>query len=443
MTTRKWLIAFVVLGLAVAGLMALLVSRIMPPAAAEAPLDAGQAEVAERFLDHLDAGRWPEAHAMLDPRAAQAISAAKLEEIWAGLGTSLGTRVSRSAPRGELAASRSITTVTLVFPALALDARISTDEQQRIDGFRLVPARAPAVASSPPPDVIERDLAVGDLPGTLSLPAGAGPFPAVVLVHGSGPHGRDQSIGPNHVFRDLAHALAARGIAALRYDKRSWVRPQDGADTIDAETVDDAVAAVDALRDDSAIDAGRVFVVGHSLGAMMTPRILQRVPQAAGGVLMAAPARQLHDIVPDQIAYLIDLDGERSAEEAQALAEAQAAADAVRALADGDAGQPLLLGLPASYWRSLLDYDQLSVAADLPQPLLIMQGGRDYQVTTAEFLRWQERLGDDARVSLRVYPRLNHLFAAGEGVSRPEEYFRESSIDVAPIDDIAGWIHGR
>jgi uncharacterized protein len=445
MKARHWIIACVVAGLLVAGLMALLVARTMPPPAQAAPLDATEAAIAERFLDHLDAGRYDEAHAMFAADAGAAVSVQKLEEIWDGLPQTLGGRVSRSAPRGETVGSRSTTTVTLQFAAMALDARISTDDGQRIDGFRLVPARAAAPTAAAPAGIIEREFAVGDsaLPGTLSLPPGDGPFPAVVLVHGSGPHGRDQSIGPNHVFRELAHGLAVRGIAALRYDKRSYAHPDDGLATIDDETVDDAVAAVGALQADPTIDASRVFVLGHSLGAMMTPRILQQAPLAAGGVMMAAPARPLHDIVPEQIAYLVDLDGERSAEEAQALAEAQAAAEAVRALADGGPADNLLLGLPATYWRSLLEYDQIAVAASLAQPLLILQGGRDYQVTPAEFLLWQQRLGNEERVVLQVYPRLNHLFAAGDGPSRPEEYFRETPLDAAPIDDIAGWIHGR
>jgi uncharacterized protein len=445
MKARHWVIACVVTGLLVAGLMALLVTRMVPPAAQAAPLDPSQAATAERFLDHLDAGRYDEAHAMLAPAAAVAVSVQQLEEIWSGLPKTLGERVSRSAPRGEVVASRNTTTVTLSFAAMALDARIGTDDEQRIDGFRLVPAKAAAVTAAPPVGVVEREFTVGDpaLPGTLSLPPGDGPFPAVVLVHGSGPHGRDQSIGPNHLFRELAHALAQHGIAALRYDKRTYARPDDPVATIDEETVDDAVAAVGALRTDASIDAARVYVVGHSLGAMMAPRILQRAPAAAGGVLMAAPARPLHDIVPEQIAYLIDLDGERSAEEAQALAEARTAAEAVRALAHGGPEDGLLLALPASYWRSLLEYDQLAVAASLPQPLLILQGGRDYQVTPAELVAWQQRLGSEDRVALRLYPRLNHLFAAGDGASRPEEYFRETSLDPAPIDDIAGWIHGH
>ena len=446
MKPRNWVLAFVVVGLAVAGLLFLLVRQLVPPAADPTELDPRRATVATAFLDRLDAGAWDAAHAMLAPVAADKIDAGQLEAIWSGLPGQLGARSGRSAPRGEQVGEHELVTVTLQFELLALDARISVDADDRIDGFRIVPARTTASAPPPPSDLVERELAVGEPPlgATLTLPAGPGPFPGVVLVHGSGSHDRDQTIGPNRVFRELAHGLARRGIAVLRYEKRdaAQLQARAGGYTIDHETVDDAIAALAALRREDGIAAERVFVLGHSLGAMMAPRILQRAPQAAGGILLAAPARPLDEVVPEQVAYLADLDGSRSEAERTALEQAQQAAAAVRALADGGAEDGLLLGLPAPYWRDLLDYDPVAVAATLPQPLLLLHGGRDYQVTMTDFQRWLA-LADGERVQLQLYPALNHLFAAGEGASRPEEYFRRAELDPRPLDDIAGWIRGR
>ncbi|MBO2517903.1 MAG: hypothetical protein CW338_11660 [Clostridiales bacterium] len=117
----------------------------------------------------------------------------------------------------------------------------------------------------------------GALPGTLTLPAGEGPFPAVILVHGSGPSDRDESIGALKPFRDLAQGLAERGIAVYRYDKRTWVYPvQCAADhgvTLMDETADDAAAAVRLLAEQEAVDPERVFVLGHSLGATAVPAV--------------------------------------------------------------------------------------------------------------------------------------------------------------------------
>ena len=160
--------------------------------------------------------------------------------------------------------------------------RVFFDEADRISGFRLVPAQA---ATAVAPAKLEQGAnwressspreRADALPGTLTLPQGNGPFPAVVLVHGSGAHDRDETIGPNKPFRDLAHGLAGHGIAVLRYEKRTRVHPErfrEQAFTVDDEVTFDAIAAVAALRARADIDATRVFVAGHSLGAMMAPR---------------------------------------------------------------------------------------------------------------------------------------------------------------------------
>src|SRR5690606_29657538 len=124
------------------------------------------------------------------------------------------------------------------------------------------------------------------------------PAPATGRALGSGPHDRDETVGPNKPFLDIARGLAAQGVAVLRYDKRTKARPQDYADgsvTIDSETTDDAVFAVAALREAPGIDPARVYVLGHSQGAMMAPRIAARSGHVAGLVLLAAPARPLLD----------------------------------------------------------------------------------------------------------------------------------------------------
>jgi dienelactone hydrolase len=328
---------------------------------------------------------------------------------------------------------------------MPLEARIGFDGEGAIHTFRMVPA-APEAAEPPPADApyAEVDFKVAGLPGTLAVPRGEGPFPAIVLVHGSGAHDRDETIGPNKPFRDLARGLAARGIAVLRYEKRNFARPQDfaGDYTVDVETVDDAVTAVAALRADRAIDAARVFVAGHSLGAMMAPRIAQRAEGLAGVVLLAAPARSLVEVVPEQVRYLAALDGAVSAEEQAQIDVVDAQVAATRALGDADAPRTsLLLGLPAAYWRDLAGYDPVAAQQSLPLPLLVLQGGRDYQVMpAADFARWQEAFDGDLRAELVLYPALNHLFIAGEGAPGPGDYLRAGTVDESVIAAIADWI---
>ena len=233
------------------------------------------------------------------------------------------------------------------------------------------PARDAAAApdTAPPAAYVhkdafrEREVTVGAgewaLPGTLSVPVGQGPFPAVVLVHGSGPNDRDETVEKNKPFRDLAWGLASRGVAVLRYEKRTR---QHGAQlagvknfTVQQETVDDALAAAELLRHTEGIDPKRVFVLGHSLGGMLIPRIGARDPQLAGLIVMAGAAKPLEDIILEQVAYLDAADGAVTDQEKSRFESLKAEVARVKALKPGDTGTAL--GAPDSYWLDLRGYD--------------------------------------------------------------------------------------
>jgi dienelactone hydrolase len=277
------------------------------------------------------------------------------------------------------------------------------------------------------------------------MPVGEGPFPGVVLVHGSGPNDRDESLGPNRPFRDLAEGLASRGIAVLRYDKRTRTHANRinaiPGFTVKDEVVDDAIAAVKRMREARGIRADRVFVLGHSLGGTLAPRIAAGDPSIAGLVVMAGLARPLEQAIADQIRYMAMLDGTMSPEE-------QAAQDAitklvadVRALKPSD--PPLVspvFSAPASYWVDLRGYDPPATASRLKQPMLVLQGERDYQVTMEDFAAWQRALGSRANVQLKSYPALNHVFIAGSGTITPAEYNQAGHVDETVVRDIAAWI---
>jgi dienelactone hydrolase len=280
------------------------------------------------------------------------------------------------------------------------------------------------------------------LPATLTVPAGAGPHPAVVLVHGSGPNDRDETIGANKPFKDLAIGLATRGVAVLRYDKRTKVHRAKMAKlkdyTVAQEVIEDALEAVKMLRAQPKVDARRVFVAGHSLGGVLVPRIAAADPTIAGFVVLAGAARPLEEAIAAQARYLAEADGAISAEEQQ---EIERAADSLRALtpADGKTGR-MIGGVPASYWLDLRGYDPPAAAAHVKSPLLVLQGERDYQVTMEEFGRWKAALGSRRDVTFRSYAALNHLFIAGTGPSVPAEYQAPGHVAEEVIRDIAAWV---
>ena len=429
-----------------------LFETLLMPAAVSAQADPEHLLIGQAFLDDLDAGRYEEALARATPQVREALADGKLQKVWEALAAQLGARKSRSPMRGEIVSGTPVVTSTLIFGLAALDARIAVDADGKISGFRLVPAKQAVPAPAPTPvsneRFVETPLAVGEgastLEGTLTLPRGNGPFPAVVMVHGSGPHDRDETIGPNHPFRDLAHALAERGVASLRYEKRTRAHPEafaSGDFTVDEETVDDAVRAVSQLRARAGIDPQRVFLLGHSLGAMMAPRIAGRAPDLAGLILLAAPARPLQDLVVEQTRHLAALDGDTSAEEQAQIDRIEAQAAAVATLTEDVAAADTLLGLPAHYWIDLRGHDPIAVARTLPQPMLVVQGGRDYQVTPeGDFARWHEAFDGDARVQFAFHPALNHLMIAGEGAPGPAEYAVAGKVDAGVVEDIATFV---
>lgn len=299
------------------------------------------------------------------------------------------------------------------------------------------------------PAFVESDFSLGEgdltLPGTLALPEGEGPFPAVVLVHGSGPNDRDGTFGPNHPLRDIAHGLAERGVAVLRYDKRTKVHPVaaafDPGFGVDQESTNDTVAAVAALRATPGIDPERVFVFGHSLGAMLTPRIVERADGAAGGIMYAASPRRMLDLLPEQIARMGELQGADPAATAASLETINGAIARLRAGETFDTTPSL--GAPAGYLLSTEELDPVADARALPQPLLIMHGGLDIQVTDVDWQAWEAAFDDDPQVTLKRYPGLGHLGIAADANKPFAAYMAPGHVDGALIDDVVAWIMAR
>lgn len=442
-------IATAIAVLAAAGLW--LRDRLLP-GAEPAPLDPANAVLAERFLSLIEAGDYGDAVAMLAPDVRDKLPEAELKAVWETLPSQLGGSPKRGAPRGESVNGTPVVSFRLDFPHLPLDARIAINETGAISGFRIVPAvrrYEPPPPLPPEAPLIERDLIVrtshGEpLAATLAMPKGTGPFPGVVLVHGSGPQDRDVTIGPNKPFADLARGLGARGVAVLRYDKRTWAHPQEFGGrpfTADDEVTADAVAAIAALRGVDGVDPGRIVVAGHSLGGMLAPRIALADGQLAGLVLLAAPTLPLEDKVVMQARYLAQLSGTLTAEQDARIGELETQRNTVRSLIDeASAPERLMLDLPARYWLDLRGYDPVAAARATGLPLLVVAGDRDYQVDRNDWVRWEEGLRGEPSATLNMYPGLNHLLIAGEGRPHPDEYFRAGQVDRNLIEDLATWV---
>lgn len=286
-----------------------------------------------------------------------------------------------------------------------------------------------------------------ELPGVLEYQHHKEKIPAVLLVHGSGPQDRDETIGPNKVFKNLADGLVAQGIAVLRYDKRTLthgkkLRSGNYRITLEEETVIDACAGVEYLRQHKAIDPNKIVVIGHSLGAMSTPLIASRLANLAGIVMMAAPARSYTAVLLDQLTYLIshaDLPEEEKKAKIAGLTVQCERADAAD-LSPDEPRANLPLSTPGWYLLYLRNYNQVETAKSLRLPVLVLQGERDYQVTMKDYAIWSQVLSGVPNATLKSYPDLNHCFIAGEGLCLPAEYTIEAAVCPAVITDIGQWI---
>lgn len=350
----------------------------------------------------------------------------------------MGTPESIGDPAVRIVQGSPLVTIPLRWPAGSLTFQVSWNNDGQIQGTFFRPAARQSADWTPPDyakvgEFTERDVTVGadrwKLPGTLTLPKGNGPFPAIVLVHGSGPHDRDETVGGAKPFKDLALGLASRGIAVLRYEKRTKQYPvPEAAPTIAAETVEDAVRAAQLLRTQRDVDAKRVYVLGHSQGGYVMPRILQLDGAIAGGIIMAGSARPIEDLVVEQTEYLLSLSGGGTPEQRERVEQLRK--------------NPwiALPNVPSSYREDLRGYDPAAEVRKTKTPLLILQGERDYQVTIKDFALWQAALDGRSNVRFRSYPKLNHLFVAGEGRSSPAEYEKPGHVAAEVIEDIAAWV---
>ncbi|NDV59018.1 alpha/beta fold hydrolase [Bacteroides sp. 519] len=290
-------------------------------------------------------------------------------------------------------------------------------------------------------DIITDDYKLG---GILTLPVGISNPPVAILVHGSGSSDRDETVGPNKPFRDLAWGLAERGVAVIRYDKRSYIYGNDyapeGKGNIDYEAVYDALSAIRIAKKHPELSGSKIFVIGHSLGALVAPRIADSSSDLSGIVMIAANARPFDDVILEQVEYIAGISGLGTEQKHVNEVKMQVENARKYGTTEFDTSIPFPLKMPENYWKSMRDYKQLDVVAKLKLPIFIVQGERDYQVTMEDFGMWKTALKKNKKAAFKSYPKLNHLLHEGEGKATPDEYSEEKYIPGYVMEDIANWI---
>ncbi|WP_436927764.1 DUF3887 domain-containing protein [Halosimplex amylolyticum] len=448
--------------------------------ATASPTPAGR-KTAREFVAHLRAGEFDAAHSLFADDLASQMPRSTLERYWLGLTAQHGAVGSVGSVESDVRDGSE----TLVVPVDCAEGdqptELVVDGEGRVSGLWF-----PGEYSSP--DYVdesafaERTLTLEpegcSLPATLSVPASddggtttatataaatatatrtattdgtatdtaaaatADGVPGVVLVHGSGAHDRDETIGPNKPFRDVAQGLASRGVAVLRYEKRTYACDRPRAEwAIDDIIVDDAVHALGVLREQDEVDPGRTVVAGHSVGATCVPRIAERDGSVAGGALLAGNARPFTEVYPEQVKHIFEVQGGLSAREERQLSTVKQLMSAVE---DGSVADDRQIGpLPGIWWKTLFEYDQVATANRVDAPLFVAHGGRDFQIPVDPALSgWREGLDDPAAHRFERYSALSHLLQPGAEPSLTTEYVFPDNVAEALVADLADWVTG-
>ena len=257
------------------------------------------------------------------------------------------------------------------------------------------------------------------LAGTLLLPKiGTPPFPVVLTSTGSGQQTRDEPLPYANLkefkpFRQIAENLASRGIAVLRVDDRG-VGDSTGIETLEQATTfdfaDDVRAQVAYLRTRREIDPARIAIVGHSEGGVIAPMVAASDPKIAAIVLMAGTGKRGDEVLLYQMNRPLELNPVISDE--QKTKERAANQQILRTVIEGGDTSKLPPLFRFKWTKTFLTYDPLPTIRKVKQPILILQGGLDRQVTPdqADILAKAALEAGNKDVTVRMFPTLNHLF---------------------------------
>jgi dienelactone hydrolase len=291
------------------------------------------------------------------------------------------------------------------------------------------------------------------LNGLLTLPENiTEPVPAVVFVHGSGSSNMDEKVGQLTPFKDLAEGLANKGIASIRYDKRSFahglkmVRDKSTIITVKEETIDDAILATELLKKDSRIDSHNIFIIGHSMGGMLAPRIDSEGGKYKGLIIMAGTPRKLEDVMLEQNEdVLSSTKGLVNWIVRKQVAKLSGLFSGLYELSDEEAKKKKVMGgTTLYYFKEMGEHSVADYLATTKKPMLIVQGEKDFQVSVEkDFNEYKRLLNDKTNVEFRLYENLNHAFVNylySDILKAKQEYNTERHIGEEVIFDIADWI---
>lgn len=407
------------------------------------------------FFKLMEQEKFSDAHAFFDESVHSKITPDNLGTIWKNLSTNFGKVVSTDVLQSKTEGDFFAVSVDVKFEKETQGFLLVFNKSEKIVGLfprqksnqqaYVVPAYADTAAYR------EEEIYVKtpghNLVGLLTTPVKGSNFPIVIFLHGSGPSDMDETVGPNKPFKDLAAGLATKGIASIRYVKRTlaYAGEFSKAFTVKEEVMDDALAAIALVKQIPEADKKKIYLFGHSMGGMLAPKLATLAPDVHGIILAAAPARKLTDLIDEQNKYsaaqVKDTTGAVKKQLEEALKETAKTRITKLGTVKPDS---VLLGLPASYWVDLNLYDQVGTAKKLTkQRIMVVQGGFDFQVSQQDYQLWNEALGKKKNASFKLYPDLNHLLSPQKEKGNMSQYGIPVSVSETLVNDLSTWIKAK
>ncbi len=408
--------------------------------------EKGMAELSSKLTQDLLTENFEEVYSYLDDLAKEQITLSDLEKAWKSTIERIGDLVAVTSVKA--ATTEDYISVESLIEYTENGLKISYVYNKDCKLEKLWFSYQPIEEEYDEEKMEEIDITIGEgefpLDGILTLPKGIKNAPIVILVHGSGQSDMDETIGgtSNKPFRDIARGLAKEGIASIRYNKRFYQYMDQATDTMTVydEVLDDVAYAIDYAMGLTNVNSEKVFILGHSLGGMLCPKIAEDNPEIAGFISLAGSPRKLEDIILDQATEAAESGAVSETEKTLYLDTIKAQIELIKGLTEDNLNEPLL-GANGYYWKSLNEIDTPKIVANLTLPMLFMQGEADFQVyPEVDFKMWKELLKDNDNATFLYYEGLNHLFMPTTGVRDISDYSEKSKVDENVILAIAEWV---
>lgn len=426
---------------------------------------------AKAIVSDLAARNFDKIEAQFDSTMSSVLPADKLTASWDQLISQVGKFKEITATRQQEVQGYHVVFVTCEFEKHPLDVKLAMNAQGQVAGLFFVPARIalphrPQNPVKPYPyreeDVSYDNKSTGNrLAATLTLPSGKGPFPAVLLLTGSGPQDRDETVFGHKPFLVLSDYLTRKGIAVLRADDRGVGKSTGNfAAATTADFATDAEAGVAYLKTRSEINSRMIGLIGHSEGGDIAPMVAARNPDVAFIVMLAGSGVRGDEIIVEQVRKLSELSGASSSEVEKRVAQQRELLTLVEKGTDDPAvakelREKLLEVVPEAqvgtamqqinspWYRYFLAYDPATALRKVSCPVLALNGSKDIQVAPEQNLpgiRKALEAAGNKHFEVEELPGLNHLFQTAKTGSLEEYAQIEETMSPVVLERVASWI---